>query len=93
MICEGCGNPVVDSTCACPSIVPDLKVQLAKLLEENSEQKKKLDAWTRYHQLLTEELNSAVGMAWIHGWRSTPEKIELGTKLRAELGLPEGRQE
>lgn len=48
-----------------------------------------VDAWKRYHALLAEELRRAVGMAYIHGWRSTPEHIEAGKKLRAELGLPD----
>ena len=48
-----------------------------------------VDAWKRYHALLSEELDSAIGVAWVHGWRSTPEKIEAGKRLRAELGLPD----
>lgn len=46
-----------------------------------------IDAWERYHALLAEELESAVGTAYIHGWRSTPERIEAGKKFRAELGI------
>jgi hypothetical protein len=51
--------------------------------------KLQIDIWKRYYALLSEELESAIGMAWIYGWRSTPEKIEAGRKLRMELGLPD----
>lgn len=48
-----------------------------------------IDAWKRYHALLSEELESLVGIAYIHGWSSTLERIEAGKKLRAELGIPD----
>jgi len=48
-----------------------------------------VEAWKKYHALLRDDLHSAVGLAWIHGWRSTPENIEMGQKLRRELGIPD----
>lgn len=47
------------------------------------------DLLHEYIGLLREELDSAVGMACVHGWRSTPEKIAEGNRLRKELGLPD----
>lgn len=60
----------------------DFRAEIEKLRSE-------IVTWKKYRTLLSEELNSAVGMAVIHGWCSTPEKIELGKKLRAELGIPD----
>lgn len=40
-----------------------------------------------YVGLLREELDSAVGTAYPHGWRSTPMRIAEGDRLRKELGL------
>jgi hypothetical protein len=46
-----------------------------------------VDGLRKYIALLGAELESAIGMAYTNGWRSTPERIEAGKKLRAELGL------
>ena len=67
--------------------IADLQASLKKLCDERNALVLQIDAWKRYHALLSEELDSAVGMAYIHGWKSTPEKIERGRKLRLELGI------
>lgn len=67
----------------------DIRVAWARAEDEVKVLKLKLDAWKRYHALLTEELDSAVGMAWIHGWRSSHERIARGKELRRELGIEE----
>ena len=43
----------------------------------------------QYAVLLGEEVDSAVSMAHIHGWRSTDERIQEGKRLRKELGVHE----
>lgn len=48
--------------------------------------------WRKYVTLLQEELESAIGIAYVHGWKSTPEKIQRGIVLRKKLGLPEGAE-
>jgi hypothetical protein len=45
-----------------------------------------IKAYEDYIKLLGEEIDSLVGMASVHGWQSTPEKIELGIKLREKIG-------
>lgn len=30
-LCSGCGNPVIDGTCACPGVVADLKEKLEQI--------------------------------------------------------------
>jgi hypothetical protein len=74
----GCGHP--DKNRACGDCLDEAEAEVARLNLQ-------IDAWKRYRALLSEELDSAVGMAYIHGWRSTPEKIEAGRKLRIELGI------
>jgi len=77
----------LDWTCDDPApLREEMRTHLEALLSSENLQ---IDAWKRYAKLLGEELDSAVGMARIHGWRSTPDSIELGKKLRAELGIPE----
>jgi hypothetical protein len=38
-----------------------------------------------YNALLAEELDSAVKTAYIHGWRSTEEKVKAGQDLRSKI--------
>ena len=42
-------------------------------------------AYDEYIKLLGEELDSLVGMAYVHGWQSTEEKINKGEELRAKI--------
>lgn len=71
------------------AILDEHKIEFVKINQENAKLRSEIVTWKKYRALLSEEFNSAVGMAVIHGWCSTPEKIELGKKLRAELGIPD----
>lgn len=36
-LCSGCGNPVIDGTCACPGVVADLKEKVRELERQKYE--------------------------------------------------------
>lgn len=57
------------------------KSQKLKLLEELCQ------TLAVYNALLADELKETQGIAWEHGWRSTEEKIKLGSDLRKKLVL------
>ena len=58
------------------------EIEVLKLLITKREQLQ-----LKYIELLREELDSAVGVAHIHGWRS--QNVEKGKELREKLELEE----
>jgi hypothetical protein len=45
------------------------------------------EAWQEYVDLLGDEIESLSGLAYVHGWKSSPERIERGKRLREKLGI------
>lgn len=46
-----------------------------------------IDLQRQYIQLLKEELDSAVGIAWVHGWRS--QNVDKGEQMRLQISESE----
>ena len=68
---------------------PSIAVQI--LERENAALRKRVALQDEYIELLGEELHSVVGLAFVHGWRSTDAKVKRGKELREALAALTGQ--